>query len=653
METLDFSLRQRKILYLIQNRSSYVTSGELADALKVSSRTIRNDIREMNRVLAPYNAAILSTQSKGMLFRAEDPEWIRTLSRIDVALFTRTERIRYLAWHLCLADTPQDLFDLEETLFISRTALLADIRELKRKYSDSVPHIRLCLTRSSISFERDELKLRSVLLKLFHEEWDYNAKGNAYFGYHFLDEGLLTLLGEKTSQILFQCGILMDDPTLVALELTLAIMHYRNRLGHPFPECLPLPETETAVGRATRELFDLVENHTQCSYPSSERARIHQFISTASFSAPEWCMAGGEDTAIPSVTLKTASRYLSGIRESFGVDFSGDTDFFHTLVLFLRQLLMGNSIFSQFHHSRAIRETLAVEYELAWLFQDYAAGYIGRLLSEIELSNLTLCLSGALRNYFVIHPEKKLKAVLFSHRNMAAAWGLKRRILEAFHLYLDIKEILPVHMKDHIDFSDTDLLLTTVQKKIVETPLPETLFVNDMPGTDPGVHRARVKMLYLKKIWPIPPGSLEALFSHAFWHENAEPADRFQLIERMAADYIREGLAGQEHRTEMIDREKLVSFAVKPGIVFLHARCPAKETRLSFLTLKHRMEWNEFKVHTVVMALFREEDRNFLFHLKMHLCYESFDVEQLQKCKTKQELIPLLLSNGVNASAVQ
>lgn len=649
MEALDLSLRQKKILYMIQNRGSYITSRELADALKVSSRTIRNDIREMNRALAPYNAEILCTQSKGILFRAEDPERIRRLSRNDAAFFTRAERVRYLAWHLCLSDAPQNLFDLEETLFVSRTALMADLRELRRAYSDAAPHIALRLTHNTISFEQDELKIRSVLLKLFHEEWDYNAKGNAYFSYHFLDEDLLALLSEMTPKILFRYGILMDDPTLVALDLTIAIMHYRNRLGHPFPEYLPLPRTETMAGGATRELFELVEAHTHCAYPSPERARIYQFISTASLSAPERHMTDGEASPIPSVTLETASRYLSGIRDIFGVDFSMDTDFFHTLALFLRQLLEGNSIFAQFHNARAIRETLAVEYELAWLFQNYAAGYIGRRLSEIELSNLALCLSGALRNHLAIHPEMKLKAVLLSHRNMAAAWELKRRILEAFHLYLDIREILPVNMKDHIDLSDTDLILATVRKKIVDGPLPETLFVNDMPGADPGLHRARIKMLYLKKIWPIPPGSLEALFSQALWHENAETADRFELIRRMTTDLIREGVAGEEHVSEMIEREKLVSFAVKPGIVFLHALRPAKETRLSVLTLKRRVEWNEFKAYAAVMALFQEEDRNFLFHLKMRLCYESFDMEQLQKCKTKKELLPLLL----NGSALQ
>ena len=93
MEALDLSLRQRKILYMIRDRGSYITSGALADALKVSSRTVRNDIREMNLALAPYGAEILCTRSKGILFRAEDPGRIRRLSRIDVAFFTRAERI--------------------------------------------------------------------------------------------------------------------------------------------------------------------------------------------------------------------------------------------------------------------------------------------------------------------------------------------------------------------------------------------------------------------------------------------------------------------------------------------------------------------------------------------------------------------------------
>ncbi|MDE6830996.1 MAG: HTH domain-containing protein, partial [Lachnospiraceae bacterium] len=48
MESLMLSLRQRKLLHYLKSRKLYTTGEELANHLHVSSRTIRNDITEIN-----------------------------------------------------------------------------------------------------------------------------------------------------------------------------------------------------------------------------------------------------------------------------------------------------------------------------------------------------------------------------------------------------------------------------------------------------------------------------------------------------------------------------------------------------------------------------------------------------------------------------
>ena len=48
MDTLQLSLRQRKLLHTLQKQDSYMTGKELADLLHVSARTIRSDITEIN-----------------------------------------------------------------------------------------------------------------------------------------------------------------------------------------------------------------------------------------------------------------------------------------------------------------------------------------------------------------------------------------------------------------------------------------------------------------------------------------------------------------------------------------------------------------------------------------------------------------------------
>ena len=73
MKITELSLRQRKILYLLNGRNDYVPSKELAKELKVSSRTILNDIHQMNQALSDHGASILSSNSKGFLFQASAP----------------------------------------------------------------------------------------------------------------------------------------------------------------------------------------------------------------------------------------------------------------------------------------------------------------------------------------------------------------------------------------------------------------------------------------------------------------------------------------------------------------------------------------------------------------------------------------------------
>ena len=134
MDKLNLSLRQRKLLHMMQEQTTYITGNELAKQLGVSPRTIRSDIVEINQNILPYHAKILSARSKGYLYTAENPEIIQQLNQIDTAFFTKEDRIRYLAFRLCLTDEHLNLFDLEDEMFISHTTLEHDLHSLKMHY---------------------------------------------------------------------------------------------------------------------------------------------------------------------------------------------------------------------------------------------------------------------------------------------------------------------------------------------------------------------------------------------------------------------------------------------------------------------------------------------------------------------------------------
>ena len=207
MSADNLTLRQRKILHFLQNHTGFITGSELSKHLEVSSKTIRTDISEINQQLNHSDIRIVSEHSKGYYLDAGNPAALAELNKIDRVFLTKEDRVRFLTLRLCLADSPLDLYDLEDEMYVSRTTLDHDLHQLKRQHVMSPPHIQLFQSRDQIWFEADERKRRDILNQLFHKDWDYNNKGNAYYGYDFLDERMLDLITSEVSDHLKQQGL--------------------------------------------------------------------------------------------------------------------------------------------------------------------------------------------------------------------------------------------------------------------------------------------------------------------------------------------------------------------------------------------------------------------------------------------------------------
>ena len=69
METLHS--RQRQLLTLLKENQQTITSRDLAAKMKVSDRTVRNDIRILNNALAKYGLKIETIRGKGILFETD------------------------------------------------------------------------------------------------------------------------------------------------------------------------------------------------------------------------------------------------------------------------------------------------------------------------------------------------------------------------------------------------------------------------------------------------------------------------------------------------------------------------------------------------------------------------------------------------------
>ena len=640
MDKLNLTLRQRKLLHMMQEQTTYITGSELAKQLNVSPRTIRSDVVEINRNIRPYQAEILSERSKGYLYAAENPEKIQEMNQIDTAFFTKEDRVRYLAFRLCLTDEPLNMYDLEDEMFVSHTTLEHDLHHLKMKYVLSEPYIKLEQKKDNLSFEENEKKRRDILNHLFHEDWNYNTSGNTYYGYNFLNKDILEYIMDEVPLHLSKYNIAMEDPTLVSLNLSLAIMYHRIRSGHPLPSTSPVPKPDTQANLAATSILDALEGQLHCSFNQEERDDIYQRIASGHLPDISNTDSASLSRHFGPRTLNMADAYLKKIQEVFHLDFADDDDFYITLLSYLRYLQTPVHIFNTQGNPNITKKNLLTEFEIAYLFQDLALEYLGYYMNQTELLYLAHCISGALEFLYETHPEAKLKTVICCHLNLSAAWALKRKVLGAFDKYLDITALLPVNTKTAFDFQNTDLVLSTVRKTITDHPGIDTIQIsNFLAPKDYLTLSSYIQEKQIGKMCSSPKTAVNELLEHAFWHEKESLSDRFSIIEFMASDFIQNRLVEPQYLSDILRRESISTRAIDPGILFLHSLIPSTETKLSITTLDHRIIWNSHKIRIIIMAAFHPDDTSLLFRL-LHTFYnDTIDMEVLQMLKTKTEII--------------
>ena len=640
MESITLSLRQRKLLNLIQNQTSHITGQALAKQLNVSPRTIRSDIVEINQALITCNGKISAERSKGYFLECSDMESFQEQFKTDDLLSTREDRIRYLTFQLCLSEVPLNQYDLEDEMYVSKTTLDNDIAILKRRYVLSAPYIKLEHRGDMWEFEHCESKRRAILNQLFHSDWNYNTTGNAYYNYHFLDADIMNLIMQITARHLYSYHFQIEDANLVSLNLSLAIMYYRMLSGHVLPQAPPLTDINDTVFNLCTDIFNSIEEAFSCVFPPQEKSAIYLHLCNSHLQDANKFTFETITDYFDSLFIEMADCCIQKTNTTFHVDFSDDEDFYITLLQYLRYLKSPGHIFNVQGNANLLRRNLLTASEIAYLIQPIALEYLGYYLNEKELLYLTYCVLGALEGYWTNHPEHRLRTVICCHLNLTAIWAIKRKALGAFGNYINITALLPVNARSAHNFQNTDLVLTTVQKKITDNP--DTQVIRISPEMLPEDYMEIQKVITencQKILFKNQPGSLSSLLPAAYWHENINVTERFSIIEYLSEDFIRDGLVSPKFLEDILRRESTYTYGLQPGALFLYSLEPAKKTQLSVATLKHRILWNSNKIRVIIMACFDASSQSLLLKLLQEIYVEHDDIDYFRKVHSRSELL--------------
>lgn len=160
--------REKKIVTLLIEHEDKLTTTQIATSLKVSSRTIKADIKKINEELEKHSCRINSQQGVGLWIEYDNHEakkYLKEVTRDTADLYLSPEVRKYhLAVELLLQDDYTSMEVLAKEYYISKATVLNDLNELDELWEHYGVHF-IKKVKYGIKVEGNESQIRSALLE--------------------------------------------------------------------------------------------------------------------------------------------------------------------------------------------------------------------------------------------------------------------------------------------------------------------------------------------------------------------------------------------------------------------------------------------------------------------------------------------------------
>ncbi len=455
--------RSLHILKTILYSNSNIFGDEIAELMNVSTRTIRNDIREINLELKSINCKIESSHLSGYK--------IPTNKRADILHFiemhedstsilpiTPSEREFYICMYIFFSHTPITFDNLAEHLFISKTTAVNDIKRIEKLYLKN-NHIQLFISSSEgIKFVGKESSIRFLISSLLSHLYDSNLTYLKKTLKNFLkyNDELLFHLYDAIIQVLDSNKIVLTDKDLYIFILECMITIKRTKMNYPL---------ENDYSRKNDPLieipFDSLERIMGINISITDR----YFIDTCY--SYKRLLSMNSQAINDTLSTCIIDEYLDVLQKDYCINLDDN-------VVLKRNLTQHiNTMIKRLQYDNESDSALISDIKMAYPYPFELATAILPIIKR----NLHLDISEAELSYIAIHlavildtNHPKLNVIVVCGSGFSTAQLLINRLHNYFSTKVNILTYCPVYKIYSLlqDYPKTDLIITTVpiEKKL-------------------------------------------------------------------------------------------------------------------------------------------------------------------------------------------
>ena len=423
----------------------------------MSERTIRNDIKSLNKFLVETSLGEIHFGSGGLIMLPDDFQRVESLLpvRDNVAYKMSSDERKSLGAAILIgANSYVTLADIAERFSVSRASILNDLDDIKQIVSSAGLKVESKPSRGLRVHGPESLK-RTFLVNFLDvrspivEQWLHFPENSS-----IRDDTIIVkkILNEQCHAY----GLFMPDATFLKATNSLCISVMRNRASQ-FLEMLEEKDENGAdyideVGDFERSVISYVSQYCNVEMSREEEVYFSSLLKSLRFH-------GDQQFNLDNLQVQKITRaFIRRISEEIAVDLNGDYDLFEYLSNHLESMFTTEP--SHFPENPALREVVedqpiilaAVKKNLG-ILEEFA----GREISPIETMYIALHICAALE-------RRKNRGVRPRVVVCDGGVGTSQLLAEELRGRFDIKivKVMPAHDVPYIDTYRTDLVISTV-----------------------------------------------------------------------------------------------------------------------------------------------------------------------------------------------
>lgn len=453
--------RSREILSQLITKTEYsqtMSIQDLAEMFKVSSRTIRYDIEQINDYLKENHLQPLNLGKQGVINTQADITKAReSLSEEGFYSFklSREERVCFSAVMMICSDDYITLSEIADQLFVSRSTIIQDLEHIKSFFRERHLYV-LSHSNKGLLLEGREIDKRNLLIDMIQSE-NSIFKAEPIFQHltQCLSKNLkidledISMIEKIINEAEHIYGRFLTDQSFVQLRNYFQLSLYRLRKAH----YVEYGDDKNSKWDMAKGMIDQIQQFIVKEIPDTEIYYVASVLNRM-----KYIKKTTSNKEIVKMQVITRN-FIEKISKDIHRNLQGDYIFYENLINHLESTF--STMGDRFAINSVVDEILQRYPEVkqaternVYVFEEY----VGRKLSEEEIAYIVVHICAAIeRNK---NETVRYSVVLVCNGGIGTSQLLLARLEKFFHL--DVIDIIPAHDIENMNMDDVDAVISTI-----------------------------------------------------------------------------------------------------------------------------------------------------------------------------------------------